>query len=108
MNKMLALATLAAVFGAAPALAGDPAPAPRSATVRYADLNLASEAGQRTLDARIAVAVRQVCGEASDVDVRGKNLVAKCRLETAKATAAKRGAALASARPDAGQLASGR
>ena len=108
MNKILATAALAAAFGAAPALAADPAPAPRSAAVGYSDLNLASEAGQRILDARIGRAVREVCGEASDIDVRGRNLVAQCRADTAKAAAAKRRAVLASARPNAGQIASGR
>ena len=36
----------------------------RSATVRYADLDLASSKGQATLQRRIAIAVRDVCSEA--------------------------------------------
>ena len=50
--------------------------------VRTADLNLATEAGQRQLDHRIANAAREVCGSASDADLDGKNQVRKCRDET--------------------------
>jgi UrcA family protein len=34
----------------------------RSVTVRYGDLNLASSAGQKALQARVAGAARDVCG----------------------------------------------
>jgi UrcA family protein len=39
-----------------------PAQEARSVTVRYEDLNLANETGQKALRARIAVAAREVCG----------------------------------------------
>ncbi len=50
--------------------------------VRTADLDLGSAAGQRQLDHRLANAAREVCGEASDVDIKGKNEVRRCRDET--------------------------
>jgi UrcA family protein len=73
----------AGLIKAAPAIAqtaGQPEIA--VSLVRTADLNLATEAGQRQLDHRIANAAREVCGTASDVDVEGKNEVRKCRDET--------------------------
>lgn len=48
---------------AAPALADEAAA--RTAQVVYGDLDLATAAGQRTLDRRIEKAVRQVCRTAS-------------------------------------------
>ncbi|MBV8686979.1 MAG: UrcA family protein [Alphaproteobacteria bacterium] len=109
MKTILAIAAAAAALGAAPALARDPAPAPASAVVRYADLDLGSPSGRRALDLRIGAAVRTVCGAASDADVHGKNLVLRCRRDTAQAVSSKRGALLASA-PLGGRerLASGR
>jgi UrcA family protein len=56
--QSLALALAAAVL-AAPAVAADEAP---SVSVRYGDLDLTSEAGQRQLDHRLERAVREVCG----------------------------------------------
>jgi UrcA family protein len=108
MKILLSIAAAAAALGAAPALARDSAPTPRSQIVRYSDLNLSSVAGRQTLDRRIAVAVRQVCGQASDADIRGKNAVHRCRADTAKSVAARREAALASATSGAStRLASG-
>ena len=73
----------AAAIKAAPALAQEtPANEPNVSLVRTADLDLGSEAGRRTLDQRLANAARQVCGEASDADVEGKNDVRQCRDET--------------------------
>ena|SRR5947208_2266375 len=63
---------------AAPALA-EPIPQPTVSVVHTADLNLSSEAGRRVLDRRLVVAAREVCGEASDVDLAGKNIVRQCR-----------------------------
>ena len=47
--------------------------------VRTADLDLSSETGRRALDHRFVIAARDVCGEASDVDLEGKNEVRACR-----------------------------
>lgn len=107
MKTLLAFAAASAAFGAAPAPARDSAPVPQSEVVRYADLNLATEAGRSALDRRISLAVREVCGSASDVDVHGKNLVRRCRMETSRAVSAQREAALAADSAASVRLASG-
>ena len=56
--QSLALALAAAVL-AVPVAAADEAP---SVAVRYGDLDLTSEAGQRQLDLRLERAAREVCG----------------------------------------------
>lgn len=78
MTKIF-LATLLA-FSATPALAESPVIA--TSTVQTADLDLSSAKGQRALDRRLELAVKEVCGTASDVDVAGKNDVRRCRVET--------------------------
>jgi UrcA family protein len=70
------------VIKAAPALAESPASPINVSLVRTADLDLGSSAGQRKLDQRLAHAVREVCGTASDADIEGKNDVRQCRDET--------------------------
>lgn len=61
-----------------------------SVTVSIADLDLTSAAGQRTFERRLARAVVELCGEAADVDLAGRNAVRKCRADTmAQAHAAK-------------------
>jgi UrcA family protein len=57
MKIYLIVAALASTT-AAPVLAGD---APRSQTVRYADLDLGRPEGRATLDRRIERAIRSVC-----------------------------------------------
>jgi len=52
----------AGVLGLA-ALTATPAAAQTSVVVETADLQLASEAGQRTLDTRLRTAVRTICGD---------------------------------------------
>ena len=47
--------------------------------VRTGDLDLGSRAGERKLEHRLALAAREVCGTASDVDLRGKKAVRECR-----------------------------
>ena len=81
MSKLLILAALAAASLAQPAFA-QPAPAPRTALVAHADLDLATEKGARTLDRRIWRAVVAVCGTAPDYDLEGKNDVRECRRDT--------------------------
>lgn len=53
-----------------------------TSTVRTADLDLSSPAGQRVLDRRLSMAAKEVCGTASDAYIAGKNDVRRCRSET--------------------------
>jgi len=48
--------------------------------VHTGDLNLATDAGRRALDVRLAQAAREVCGTPSDVDLAGKNKARACRV----------------------------
>ena len=92
-----ALITTAAIK-AAPALAQQPGAAETNISrVWTGDLDFRSEAGQRTLELRLARAAREVCGTASDADLVGKNEVRKCRAETL-AKARGQGETLAAAR----------
>ena len=67
-------------FSANPAFAE--APVIVTSTVQTADLDLSTAKGQQALNRRLSQAVKDVCGEASDVDVAGKNEVRRCRAET--------------------------
>jgi UrcA family protein len=96
MKTLLSLAALAAAFTSLPASAQSAAPA--SVAVSTADLDLHSPAGIAALDRRIQVAIRTLCGEASDVDVHGKNAVGRCRAETLATIAPQRAQAIALAR----------
>ena len=58
-------------------VAAEPVQVSRSVTT--ADLDLTSTAGQRTLDRRLAVAIDDACGEASNVDLAGRNDIRDCR-----------------------------
>lgn len=49
--------------------------------VDTSDLDLGSAAGERKLEQRLAIAAREVCGSASDVDLKGKKAVRACRQE---------------------------
>lgn len=77
-----ALATAALFFASAPARS-----APVSTgmevvrVVTTADLDLSSEAGRTALDRRIGRAVIELCGQASDADLVGRNAVSECREE---------------------------
>jgi len=71
----------AAAIKAAPALAEPVASTTNVSRVQTGDLDLSSPSGQRTLDARLAHAAREVCGTASDADLAGKNDVRKCRAD---------------------------
>ncbi|MEA3039891.1 MAG: hypothetical protein QOE79_2404 [Sphingomonadales bacterium] len=97
MKILLPLAAFAAALTAGPAFA-QPA-ASGAQVVHYADLDLSSAAGRRELDRRIGNAVREACGTASDADLHGRNLVQHCRVETRRAIAAQRTAALAAGVP---------
>ena len=92
-----ALITTAAIK-AAPALAEAQPVEPKVSLVRTADLDLGSAAGRRELDLRLARASREVCGAASDADLKGKNEVRQCR-ERTLALARNDGVRLAAAAP---------
>jgi UrcA family protein len=88
-----ALATAAAIR-AVPAFS-EPAPAQNVSIIHTSDLDLSTAAGRAALDHRLVIAAHDVCGNAADVDLSGKNKVRACRAET-----------LAKARAESEQLAS--
>ena len=90
MTKPLRLSLLLSALVATPALAAPEAPAQNRIVVSTADLDLASAAGQRTLDRRLAHAMIEACGTESNIDLAGSNTVRSCRVETAKSIAADR------------------
>ena len=65
-----------------------------SSYVKTADLDLASQNGQRKLDRRVAQAAREVCGTPSDVDLVGQNKARDCREEAIAEAASERDARL--------------
>ncbi len=81
-------------------LAANPAHAdwsdPASEIVSYADLDLGTPAGVKTLDGRIERAVRKVCGKAY-MDLATSSGVRQCRKETLASVQHQRSEALASA-----------
>lgn len=93
MTKYLSALMLALL--PAPALAAPPAPA--TSIVRTADLDLASESGERALDRRLSIAIAEVCGAASDADLAGQNEVRRCRVATRQRVQSDHDAVLASA-----------
>ena len=98
-NAFLALAATGAVFSAT--LVGISPAAARSADiveVAYGDLNLASRAGLRTLDSRIAAAVDQVCSAGESLDLRASALERSCRAEVSAAAQAQRDAVVSGQR----------
>jgi UrcA family protein len=92
----------AAALKAAPAVsqpAGDTGEVAIS-HVRTADLDLSTDAGRHKLDLRLAHAAREVCGDASNLDLEGKNKVRACRDQVLARAHAQRDALLASAARD--------
>ena len=90
----------AGALRAAPALA-EPASGEVQTYVSYvktADLDLASQSGQRALDRRVAQAAREVCGTPSDVDLVGQNNARDCREVAISKASGEREALLAAAR----------
>ena len=53
-----------------------------SLAVSIADLDLTSAAGRQAFDRRLGRAVVELCGQAADVDLAGRNAVRKCRADT--------------------------
>lgn len=85
MTKIF-LASLLALT-ASPALAE---PVAAISTVQTADLDLSTPKGQRALDRRLQLAVKDVCGTASNADLAGMNEVRRCRVETLASLASER------------------
>ena len=73
-----ALAALAFTTAAIAAPASDSVP---QITVRYDDLNLASQSGVATLYSRISVAAHAVCPSSDIRDLRASSASAHCRAE---------------------------
>jgi UrcA family protein len=95
MKTILILAAAAATLTAAPALAQELGAG--QVRVGYADLDLSTRAGVRTLDRRIRSAVELACGPISSFDLRGKNIVLDCRAETLAEARSQRDVAIAAA-----------
>lgn len=98
MKILITLAALAAGTFVAPAFAQDAELGASPQVVSYADLDLGTARGVRTLDRRIDRAVRQACGWASDFDLAGQNDLRRCRKETIAQIAARRSLAIDGAR----------
>jgi len=96
--KTMSFFALALVAAATPSPAFALEPVTATSIVRTADLDLSSANGERELDRRIVQAAREVCGEASNVDLEGRNAVRQCRDETIAVAAAQREQLLAAAR----------
>jgi UrcA family protein len=77
---LFAAATLAAAITASPVFAKPITPEVR--VVAYADLDLSTAAGRNRLEHRIRNAVRDVCGDASGVDLARRQAVRDCLVET--------------------------
>ncbi len=97
-TALFGLALIAAATAITPTATLALEPVTARSVVHTADLDLSSETGQRELDRRIVQAAREVCGQASDVDLEGKNAVRQCREETIAEASAQREQLLAAAR----------
>lgn len=90
MKTLTTLTLMFSAFAATPALAQAAPSAEDRIVVRTADLDLGSATGKRTLDHRIAIAIVEACGSASNVDLEGRNAVRACRVEARAQAAAER------------------
>lgn len=81
------LALLSSAVTITPVIAAEPN---ATSIVRTADLDLGSAKGQRTLDRRLSIAIVEACGEASNVDLEGRNAVRTYRVEARAKVAAER------------------
>lgn len=76
--KILALSALAAVLLSGAAQAAEVETT--SVAVSYSDLDLTTDAGQATLDARISAAVKKVCAKPGVIrDIKAMTAWADCR-----------------------------
>lgn len=78
LSLFLAAVLMSAVT-LSPAMAAEPTSA--IAVVRTADLDLGNARDVRTLDRRLSIAIVEACGEASNVDLAGRNAVRSCRVD---------------------------
>ena len=97
-TSIFALAIVASAATLTPTAGQALEPVTATSIVRTADLDLSSDSGQRELDRRIVQAAREVCGEASNVDLEGKNAARACREEAVAAVDSQREQLLAAAR----------
>jgi UrcA family protein len=95
--KISALAACLFCAAAAPAFAQDAADDVQL-KVSYADLDLTAQAGLSVLDHRIAIAVKQVCGDADMRNVVEWKAMKACRNQAQQTAQSTRDAALASVR----------
>ena len=77
-----ALATAMLFLASAPARSAEIATTEVVRVVPTSDLDLSTAAGRKALDRRIGRAVIDLCGQAADVDLVGRNAVRKCRTDT--------------------------
>ncbi|TRW17025.1 UrcA family protein [Glacieibacterium frigidum] len=70
---------------------------PAQVTVSHADLDLASAAGQSTLESRLNGAVRQVCGVSNEPSLKLRMAMAKCSSDARAAAKAQMQVAVARA-----------
>jgi UrcA family protein len=89
-----ALITAAFLTGA-PAFAQTRGGETQVSLVSTADLDIGTESGRQKLQQRIAQAARDVCGTASDSDLKGSNDVRKCRDEAIARVSGQRDALIA-------------
>ena len=97
-TALFALALIASAITVTPTVAQAFEPVTVTSIVRTADLDLSNDSGQRELDRRIVRAAREVCGEASNVDLVGGNAVRQCREDTIALATSQREQLLAAAR----------
>lgn len=100
-TALFALALIASAITVTPTVAQAFEPVTATSIVRTADLDLSTDRGQQELDHRIVRAAYEVCGEASDVDLEGKNNVRQCRADTIASASQQRQQLLAAARTGA-------
>ena len=81
-TALFALALIASAATVTPTVAQALEPETATSIVSTADLDLSSASGQQELHRRIVQAAREVCGEASNVDLEGKNAIRQCRDDT--------------------------
>jgi UrcA family protein len=93
-QAMSKLSLLLAIALATPAAAQGVSP---DVHVAYQDLNLASPAGVRVLDRRIALAVERSCADTGHADLRTAIAIAQCRHDKGIAAAGERDRVLAAA-----------
>lgn len=92
--KTISILAAALFASATPVLAQ---PANQSVAVHFGDLNLATAAGQTTLESRLRQAVRTACGDPSPADLRGRNQAADCRADLNRSLAGRRAAIVTAA-----------